>query len=317
MSAEKYIAKMKTIASELAAAGKPLDDEELIWSILHGLDGAYNNLKTAIRANPNTTLTDLYSQLQAFDQMNQPSDNEVFLSSANVARRSATEPPPRDRMSNRRPDDTDEGWRRDDRPRQYDERPRQYDERPRQYDDRSRRDGRYDDRSRRQEDGGRRDDGGRRRRNTPYVNVTCQICKIHGHPASDCWWRFQGDRDRRDRGADGDRRNFADPAEKGANVASYGVDTNWYTDSGATNHITSDLSKLTTQEKYTGRDHVHTAGGNGMQISHTGHSSLCTPHNIFISKIFCMFLVHLKICFQFINLHLIMTSLLSTILSSS
>jgi hypothetical protein len=30
LSAEKYFAKMKTLASELAAAGKPLDDDELI-----------------------------------------------------------------------------------------------------------------------------------------------------------------------------------------------------------------------------------------------------------------------------------------------
>jgi hypothetical protein len=41
--------------------------------------------------------------------------------------------------------------------------------------------------------------------------VTCQICKIHGHPARDCWWRFQNDRD---------------DSDKGANISSYGVDTN-------------------------------------------------------------------------------------------
>ncbi|KAK1633192.1 hypothetical protein QYE76_007507 [Lolium multiflorum] len=31
MSAEKYFSKMQTIAQELAAAGKPLDDDELVW----------------------------------------------------------------------------------------------------------------------------------------------------------------------------------------------------------------------------------------------------------------------------------------------
>jgi hypothetical protein len=25
------------------------------------------------------------------------------------------------------------------------------------------------------------------------VDVTCQICTIHGHRASDCWWRFNKD----------------------------------------------------------------------------------------------------------------------------
>jgi hypothetical protein len=30
----------------------------------------------------------------------------------------------------------------------------------------------------------------------------------------------------------------------------YNVDTDWYTDTGATDHITSDLNKLTMREKY-------------------------------------------------------------------
>jgi hypothetical protein len=43
--------------------------------------------------------------------------------------------------------------------------------------------------------------------------------------------------------------------EKSANNAmnsygsSYGVDTNWYTDTGATGHITSEVDKLSTKEK--------------------------------------------------------------------
>jgi hypothetical protein len=32
-------------------------------------------------------------------------------------------------------------------------------------------------------------------------------------------------------------------------------------------------------EKYNGNDRVHTANGNGMQISHIGQSILCTPHD--------------------------------------
>ncbi|XP_071681415.1 uncharacterized protein [Lolium perenne] len=37
LSAYKYFAKMKSIASEFAAAGKPLDDDELVYYVLHGL----------------------------------------------------------------------------------------------------------------------------------------------------------------------------------------------------------------------------------------------------------------------------------------
>ena len=38
------------------------------------------------------------------------------------------------------------------------------------------------------------------------------------------------------------------------------------------------MSKLSTQERYTGGDQVHTANGKGMHISHIGHSMLRIPH---------------------------------------
>jgi hypothetical protein len=111
------------------------------------------------------------------------------------------------------------------------------------------------------------------------VDVTCQICAIHGHLASDCWWHFKNDSD-----DDGGRDNM-----KGVNVASYGMDSNWYSDSGATDHITSELNKLTTQEKYKGRDRVHMYDGNHMVISHTGYSKLQTPHSTFhLNDILCI-----------------------------
>jgi hypothetical protein len=56
LSADKYFAKMKCIASELAGASKPVDDDELVYYVLHGLGKDYNYLRTAINANPGTTL---------------------------------------------------------------------------------------------------------------------------------------------------------------------------------------------------------------------------------------------------------------------
>jgi hypothetical protein len=49
-------------------------------------------------------------------------------------------------------------------------------------------------------------------------------------------------------------------------------------DSGATDHITSELDKLTVRDKYHGQDHVHTASGSGMKISNIGRTILHTPH---------------------------------------
>jgi hypothetical protein len=65
---------MKTLASELAAAGKPLDDDELIWYILNGLGIPNNNLITDVRANPATSLSDLFDQVQAYDRLHKTED---------------------------------------------------------------------------------------------------------------------------------------------------------------------------------------------------------------------------------------------------
>jgi histone deacetylase 1/2 len=67
---------------------------------------------------------------------------------------------------------------------------------------------------------------------------------------------------------------------------SYIVDNTWYTDTGATDHITGELEKLSTREKYNGADQIHTASGAGMNIKHIGHSTIRNPirdlqlHNI-------------------------------------
>ena len=79
-----------------------------------------------------------------------------------------------------------------------------------------------------------------------------------------CWYRFD---------------TSFQPEEKmagSATTASYQVDTNWYVDSGATDHITGELDKLTVGEKYGGQDQVHTASRSGMMISHVGHSVYST-----------------------------------------
>jgi hypothetical protein len=100
------------------------------------------------------------------------------------------------------------------------------------------------------------------------VDVTCQICNSEGHNAKDCWYRWQDEDDDSD-------------DDKEAHIASYAVDTNWYSDTGATNHITSELNNVTVRDHYKGHDRVNTASGQGMQISHVGHSVVSTPNQNF------------------------------------
>jgi hypothetical protein len=60
----------------------------------------------------------------------------------------------------------------------------------------------------------------------------CQICDKPNHTALECWYRFEED---------------FQPSKNNkiaGYTAAYVVDTNWYADSGASDHITSELDKL-------------------------------------------------------------------------
>jgi hypothetical protein len=92
----------------------------------------------------------------------------------------------------------------------------------------------------------------------------CQLCSRTNHPIFKCYKRF-------------------DPTymgeEKSANAAdSYGVDSNWYADSGATDHITGDLDKLAVRYTYNGNEQVYTTSGSGIPITHGGKSVIHTPY---------------------------------------
>ena len=73
--------------------------------------------------------------------------------------------------------------------------------------------------------------------------------------------------------------SYTGPQQKTAASATsnYGVDTNWYMDTGATNHITGELEKLTIRDKYSDNEQVHVANGTGMEIGYVGHSILHSP----------------------------------------
>lgn len=59
----------------------------------------------------------------------------------------------------------------------------------------------------------------------------------------------------------------------------YDIDTNWYMDSRAADHLTNELDKLTDKEKYQGKDKVQVVNGSSLSISHIGHSHLSTPNH--------------------------------------
>ena len=93
-------------------------------------------------------------------------------------------------------------------------------------------------------------------RGYPHQNngEVCQLCAKEGHTVLRCFKRFDA--------------SFTGPPEQRSAstvTTNYDIDTNWYTDTGATDHITGELDKLTVRDKYQGNDQVHTASGAGMR----------------------------------------------------
>jgi hypothetical protein len=124
--------------------------------------------------------------------------------------------------------------------------------------------------------GGRGDGGGRGGRGAGRGNCNktpCQVCGKTDHDTLRCYKRFDANYNGEDKYAN-------------ATTTEYNVDTEWYTDIGATDHITFELDKLTTREKYGGADLVHTTSGSSMPIHHIGQSSIRSrDHNLILRNV--------------------------------
>jgi hypothetical protein len=101
--------------------------------------------------------------------------------------------------------------------------------------------------------------GGDRRGNGSHPE--CQICGKVGHITVKCWYRTD--------------KSFQDehPSMALASTSSYKVNPNWYSDTGTTDHITSDLDRVAVRGQYKGNDMVQVSNGAGLKIMHVG--SIC------------------------------------------
>ena len=70
MSITEYFGKMKVLSDDIAATGKPLDEEDLIAYILNGLDGDYDSVVSAIGMKSELiSVMEVYSQLLNFENI--------------------------------------------------------------------------------------------------------------------------------------------------------------------------------------------------------------------------------------------------------
>lgn len=101
------------------------------------------------------------------------------------------------------------------------------------------------------------------------------MCRKSGHIAFDCWHRFDQD--------------FQYPQPQASHIPSSmsammsapysSIDSTWYPDSGASNHLTSDSHNLMTKAAYTGTEKIHIGDGSGLDIHHIGCSSFKSSFN--------------------------------------
>ena len=69
MTIAEYVGKMKALGDEMASAGKPIDDDELVGYILTGLDKEYSSIVSAVLARVKPiSVNELYAQLLSFEQ---------------------------------------------------------------------------------------------------------------------------------------------------------------------------------------------------------------------------------------------------------
>jgi hypothetical protein len=68
LSVAEYLAKVQGLGNNMAAARKPLDDEDLIQYILVGLDEDYDSIVNSVLARPQAiTVSELAAQMLSFE----------------------------------------------------------------------------------------------------------------------------------------------------------------------------------------------------------------------------------------------------------
>ncbi|KAK1609583.1 hypothetical protein QYE76_033256 [Lolium multiflorum] len=231
----EYVTMMKSLENEMISAGKTLEDEDMVSYILAGLkDDSYTGLVAAILTRPEPiTVSELYSQLLSYESRQQMLRG-VSQSSVNAATRGG-----RGRFGGR-------GGGRGDQGRGNPQRGGNggqggyhnggnhggyhnggnYGRGRGNYNNNGRGRGNYNN------NGGNHGGGDR---------APCQLCNVAGHTAMNCWYRFDQD--------------FV-PRERTAANVNYNNNGGggWNIDTGATDHITSELERLHAHERYHGAD---------------------------------------------------------------
>ena len=156
--------------------------------------------------------------------------------------------------------------------------------------------------------GGRSSRGGRGGRGFSS-KIICQLCQKPGHGADRCWHRFEQSftpqpiQQGRQQQQSNPSANMVQtrvhqplPLPSIRPRSEYNFEgnqlTSWYPDSGATNHISNDLSNLNISSEYHGGKQLILGNGSSVDIDHVGESSICPVSSQCSKPLFLKNLLH-------------------------
>jgi hypothetical protein len=243
LSCQKFLDEVKTLADELTAVGKPIDDSDLILYVLNGLNSSFHSFVTTymlLSKEKSMSFSDFHAELLNHDLMQQFHSQSLHHEAGSYALYSHK---PAAKIGSRHSSNKSRfsgaskgsGSASSQFRQPLPHLPRPSSSAP------------SDSRSR----------------------SPCQICKREGHQALDCFnhmnYSFQGRHP---------------PTDLAAMVAeantTYLNQHQWYADSGANIYVTSDIANLATSHPYEGDASLGVGNGTGLHISHTGNASIKT-----------------------------------------
>lgn len=265
-SMEDYLKQIKEISDQLAIASCPIQDEDLVFHILHGLPSSYDAFNTSIRTRSESITVDELTSLLCSESIHMNSHTKVSPNSGDLAVAFATNVSGSTNSSS-----SFSGSRGSNSMFRG-----RYSSRP------GNRGGRYPFRG-----GGR--GFGRNFRSPGFSSastssgsgslsetgsVVCQICNKPYHTALTCWYRMDSTFQ--------PSPPTAQPATR-AFVASTSTTppSDWFLDSAATHHLTNDLTNMHLYQPYHGNEQVMVGNGAALPIQHSGKGILPTPSHSF------------------------------------
>lgn len=145
----------------------------------------------------------------------------------------------------------------------------------------------YNNQNQRGRGGGCGNRGGRGNNNWANRSKSqCQICTKFGHTASKCFFRYAPSWNNLPQSGFYPSKfpqssNNSSVSQMSAMVASpdLNVDSNWYPDSGAMNHLTNNFNNLSTRSENGEGSQIYVANGSCLPILHYGSASLSSLNN--------------------------------------